>query len=474
MRTLITNIGELVTNDPAPGREDGPLGIVRDAAVLVEDGVVTWVGRAADASSAHPSVEFRPSGLAQGAKIDGSRDASERADVSGTTRPESPSGGERPLGRTQRAEGSSARADLLPNAVVDAVVDAGGRAVIPGFVDSHTHLVFGGDRADEFAARMAGRAYEAGGIRSTVAATRAATDDELRARLAVFVTELHVQGTTTFEIKSGYGLSVADEERLVRLAREVTDEVTFLGAHVVPFEFREDPRFAAADGAGTPEAAARAADAYVDLVVGEMLDACAPHARWVDAFCERGAFTPEQSRRVLEAGAAAGLGIRVHGNQLGPGGGVRLAVELGAASVDHCTYLDDADVAALAASDTVATLLPGVEFSTRQPYPDARRLIDAGVTVALASDCNPGSSFTSSLPFCIAVAVRDMGLTPAEALWASTAGGALALRRTDVGAIRPGARADLVELDAPSHVHLAYRPGVPLVRRVWAAGELVA
>ncbi|MFE6965363.1 imidazolonepropionase [Agromyces sp. NPDC057679] len=399
--TLITNIGELVTNDAQPGREGGPLGIVRDAAVLIDGGLVTWVGPATDAP----------------------------------------------------AQTADAGVELL---------DAGGRAVIPGFVDSHTHLVFGGDRAEEFAARMAGNRYEAGGIRSTVAATRAATDDELRARLAGFVAELHAQGTTTFEIKSGYGLSVADEERLVRLAREVTDEVTFLGAHVVPFEFREDPRF---DGDQ-----AAAGDAYVEVVIGEMLAACAPHSRWVDAFCERGAFTAEQSRRVLEAGAAAGLGVRVHGNQLGEGEGVRLAVELGAASVDHCTFLSDADVSALASSDTVATLLPGVEFSTRQPYPDARRLIDAGVTVALASDCNPGSSFTSSMPFCIAVAVRDMGMTPAEALWASTAGGALALRRDDVGAIRPGLRADLVELDAPSHLHLAYRPGVPLVRRVIAGG----
>ncbi|MGW9632323.1 amidohydrolase family protein, partial [Agromyces sp. NPDC055520] len=311
----------------------------------------------------------------------------------------------------------------------------------------------------------------AGGSRSWVAARGAATDDELRARLAGFVAELHAQGTTTFEIKSGYGLSVVDEERLVRLAREVTSEVTFLGAHVVPFEFREDPAFGEP---GSPEASARAADAYVDLVVGDMLAACAPHSRWVDAFCERGAFTAEQSRRVLEAGAAAGLGVRVHGNQLGEGPGVQLAVELGAASVDHCTYLSDADVAALASSETVATLLPGVEFSTRQPYPDARRLIEAGVTVALASDCNPGSSFTSSLPFCIAVAVRDMGMTPAEALWASTAGGAAALRRTDVGAIRPGMRADLVELTAPSHVHLAYRPGVPLVGRVWKDGAVIA
>ena len=396
---LVTNIGELVTNDPAPGREGGPLGIVRDAAVLLDDWQVAWVGPAKDVPWDDPAAE--------------------------------------------EAE----------------VVDAGGRAVIPGFVDSHTHLVFGGDRAQEFAARMAGRPYEAGGIRSTVSATRAATDDELRARLEGFVDELHAQGTTTFEVKTGYGLSVVDEERLARLAGEVTDEVTFLGAHVVPAEF--------ADREG-------GADAYVDLVVGEMLDACAPHVRWVDAFCERGAFDADQSRRVLEAGAAAGLGVRVHGNQLGEGDGVRLAVELGAASVDHCTYLSDADVAALAASDTVATLLPGVEFSTRQPYPDARRLIDAGVTVALASDCNPGSSFTSSMPFCIAVAVRDMGMTPAEAVWASTAGGAVALRRTDVGAVRPGVRADLVLLDAPSHVHLAYRPGVPLVARAWKDGAAVA
>ena len=412
-RMLLTNIGELLTMEPLPGRDGGPLGIIRDAAVLIEDGRITWTGGATAAAD----------GVAAATERDDRREADEH--------------------RT------------LWDADVE-VVDAGGRAVIPGFVDSHSHLVFGGDRADEFAARMAGRRYEAGGIRSTVAATRAASDDELRARLAGFVAELHAQGTTTFEVKSGYGLSVVDEERLVRLAAEVSEEVTFLGAHVVPAEFADR------------------ADDYVDLVVGEMLAACAPHARWVDAFCERGAFTAEQSRRVLEAGAAAGLGVRVHGNQLGEGDGVRLAVELGAASVDHCTYLSDADVAALASSDTVATLLPGVEFSTRQPYPDARRLIDAGVTVALASDCNPGSSFTSSLPFCIAVAVGDMGMTPGEAVWASTAGGAAALRRTDVGAILPGMRADLVLLDAPSHVHLAYRPGVPLVASVWKDGARVA
>ncbi|MEZ7755412.1 imidazolonepropionase [Microbacterium paraoxydans] len=346
--------------------------------------------------------------------------------------------------------GSSAAAPAA-----DEVVDAGGRAVIPGFVDSHSHLVFGGDRAAEFEARMAGQPYAAGGIRSTVQATRAATDDELRARLHGFIEELRTQGTTTVEIKSGYGLAVAEEERLVRLAAEVTPEVTFLGAHVVPVEYADDP------------------DAYVDLVVGPMLDACAPHSRWIDVFCETGAFTVAQSRRILEAGITRGLAPRVHASQLGPGDGVRMAVELGAASVDHGTYLTDADIAALAASDTVLTLLPGVEFSTRQPYPDARRLLDAGVTVALACDTNPGSSFTSSMAFCIAIAVRDMGMTTAEAVWAATAGGARALRRDDIGRITPGARADLVLLDAPSRVHLAYRPGVPLVQRVWKDGLAV-
>lgn len=337
----------------------------------------------------------------------------------------------------------------------DEVVDARGRAVIPGFVDSHSHLVFGGDRAAEFEARMGGQRYAAGGIRSTVQATRAASDDELRSRLRGFIEELRTQGTTTVEIKSGYGLAVAEEERLVRLAAEVTPEVTFLGAHVVPVEYADDP------------------DAYVDLVVGPMLDACAPHSRWIDVFCETGAFTVTQSRRILEAGIARGLAPRVHASQLGPGDGVRMAVELGAASVDHGTYLTDADVAALAASDTVLTLLPGVEFSTRQPYPDARGLLDAGVTVALACDTNPGSSFTSSMAFCIAIAVRDMGMTTAEAVWAATAGGARALRRDDIGRIAPGVRADLVLLDAPSRVHLAYRPGVPLVQRVWKDGTAV-
>lgn len=398
MNTLITNIGELTTNAEA--------GTLHDAAVLIEDGRIAWVGLAA-AAPLSPSMGREPT--LQGASRDGSRH-------------------------------------------IDGVVDAAGRALIPGFVDSHSHLVFAGDRAAEFEARMAGQKYAAGGIRSTVAATRTATDEQLRTRLRGFLDEMLAQGTTTVEVKSGYGLTVADEERLVRLAAEVTSEVTFLGAHVVPAEYADRP------------------DEYVDLVAEPMLDACAPYARWIDVFCETGAFSVEQSRRVLEAGIARGLAPRVHASQLGPGGGVQLAIELGAASIDHGTYLTDEDVAALADSDTVLTLLPGVEFSTRQPYPDARRLIDAGVTVALACDTNPGSSFTSSMPFCIAIAVRDMGMTPTEALWAATAGGARALRRDDIGCILPGARADLVLLDAPSHLHLAYRPGVPLVHQVWKDG----
>ncbi len=338
----------------------------------------------------------------------------------------------------------------------DETVNAAGRTVLPGFVDSHAHLVFAGERGAEFAARMAGLPYQAGGIRATVAATRAATDDQLRANLRTLAAELLGQGTTTFECKSGYGLTVRDEARSVALAAEFTPEVTYLGAHVVPPEFAGDP------------------GGYVDLVCGPMLDACAPRARWVDVFCERGAFGPDEAAAVLAAGIAAGLQPRVHANQLGPGPGVQLAVRHGAASADHCTYLADADVDALASSATVATLLPGVEFSTRQPYPDARRLIGAGVTVAIATDCNPGSCFTSSVPFCIALAVREMRMTTEEALWAATAGGARALRRTDVGHLGIGARADLVMLDAPSHAYLAYRPGVPLVAAVWQAGKRAA
>ena len=322
-------------------------------------------------------------------------------------------------------------------------------------MDSHGHLVFAGDRAEEFAARMAGKAYTAGGIKTTVAATRAASDEQLGANLDRLVNEALRSGTTTVETKSGYGLTVPDERRSLQVARPRTPETTFLGAHVVAPEYADD------------------ADGYVDLVKGEMLDACAPHARWIDVFCEDGAFDGEQTRAILTAGISKGLTPRVHANQLRHGPGIQIAVELKAASADHCTHVTDADIDALANSDTVATLLPGAEFSTRATYPDARRLIDAGVTVALAADCNPGSSYTTNIPFCIAIAVREMHMTPDEAVWAATKGGAMALRRDDIGHLAPGARADAVLLEAPSHIHLAYRPGVPLVSAVWRDGTLV-
>ena len=341
--------------------------------------------------------------------------------------------------------GPSARAPAA-----DEHADLEGRAVLPGFVDSHAHLVFAGDRAAEFAARMAGTRYAAGGIQTTVAATRAASDEVLRANLARLARELLVAGVTTFECKSGYGLDVPEEQRSLRLAGEVTPETTFLGAHVVPPDIaRED---------------------YLASLCGPMLAACAPHARWIDAFCEEGAFSVDECRLVLQAGLAAGLGARLHANQLGPGPGVRLAVELGAASADHCTHLTSADVDDLAAGSTVATLLPLVEFSTRSPYPDARALLDAGATVAIATDCNPGSGYSTSMPLAIALAVREMRMTPHEAVYAATTGGAAALRRDDVGRIAMGQRADLIALDAPSYIHLAYRPGVPLIAQVWRSG----
>jgi imidazolonepropionase len=392
--TLITGIAELVTNDPTLDGADHSegLGLLRDAAVVVEDGTVEWVGHAA-----------------------GAPDADQRVDVEG-------------------------------------------RSVVPGFVDSHSHLVFAGDRSAEFAARMTGTAYDGGGIANSVDATRAASDEQLRALVARRVGEMRAQGTSTVEIKSGYGLTVDDEARALRIAGEFTSETTFLGGHVVPQEYadrRED---------------------YVELVAGEMLQACAPHAKWVDVFCEPNsahAFTGEESRTILEAGREAGLLLRVHGNQLGHGPGVQLAVELGAASIDHCTFLSDDDVEALAgaADTTVATLLPGVEFSTKSPYPDARALVDAGVTIALACDCNPGTCYSSSVPFVIALAVREMGLTPAEALRAVTYGSAQSLERNDIGRIMVGGSGDLTLLDAPSYLHLPYRPGVPIARALELPGQ---
>ena len=334
----------------------------------------------------------------------------------------------------------------------DETVDCAGGTVIPGFVDSHTHLVFGGDRTEEFEARLAGRPYAAGGIRTTVAATRAASTEVLRRRTARLAAEALRSGTTTLEVKSGYGLTVEDERRCLEVAAELTPHRTFLGAHVVP------PETTPAD--------------YVALVSGPMLDAVAGVATAIDAFCEEGAFDGEQCREVLTAGAAQGLALHVHANQLGPGPGVQLAAELGALSADHCTHLSDADVAALRDAGVVAVLVPAAEFSTASPYAPARRLLDAGVTIALATDCNPGTSFTTSMPFVVALACRELGLTPLEALHAATLGGATALA-SDAGHLRVGARADLVTLDAPSPTWLAYRPGVDLVRTVLRGGEVV-
>ncbi len=336
----------------------------------------------------------------------------------------------------------------------DERLDVGGRCVIPGFVDSHTHLVFAGDRAEEFAARMAGVPYRAGGIRATVKATRAASDEQLRAGAAARRREGLRAGITHVEVKSGYALDVPGEARLCALAGELTDDATFLGAHLV-----------------APEYEGRA-DEYVALVCGPMLAACREHVRWIDVFCEDGAFDVEQSRTVLAAGREAGLGLRVHANQLRAGDGVRLAVEMGAASADHCTHLADEDLGALAVSDTVATFLPLTDFCTRQPFPDARRAIDAGVSVALATNTNPGSSHSTAIGLALAFAVRDMGMTVDEALFAATAGGARALRREDVGRLSPGCRADAVVLDAPAPAHLVYRPGVPLVAATVLGGEV--
>ena len=381
----LTGIGQLVTNDPAV--DGSPLGLLRDAGMVIEGDRVAWVGPSAQTPAA------------------------------------------------------------------DSRIDAAGAAVLPGFVDSHSHLVFAGDRSAEFTARMAGRSYAAGGIQETVAATRAATDAELLANAQRLLAEMARQGITTAEIKTGYGLTLADEVRSARVARSLTPETTVLAAHVVP--------------------SGRDADEYTREVVDVIVPACAEHARWVDVFCEEGAFDAAQSRSVLEAGMTLGLQARVHANQLRHGPGVQLACAVGAASADHCTFVDDADLAALAECGTVATLLPGAEFSTRMPYPDARRFLDAGVTVALATDCNPGSSYTTSMPLMIALAVRDMNMTVAEAVWSATSGGAAALRRDDIGRLTPGARADLMVLDAPDFAHLAYRPGVPLVSRTAIAGEFV-
>ncbi len=382
--TVVRNISELTTNDPTLG-DESPSGRLVDAALVVDDEEVLWVGESRHAPDA------------------------------------------------------------------DELLDASQRAVVPGFVDSHTHLVFAGERSDEFEARMAGVHYDGGGIMRTVEATRAASIDDLRRGTEQRVAELFAGGVTTIEIKSGYELSVEGEVRELEVAREFSDEVTWLGAHVVPPEYRRDR------------------EGYLTLLVTTMLESCAPLAKWADVFCDRGAFSVEEAREVLVAARAKGLAPRLHANQLAHSGAVILAVELDCASVDHCSYLEDSDIDVLSASATVATLLPGAEFSTRSAYPSARRLLDAGVTVALATDCNPGSSYVTSMSFVIALAVREMGMTVDEALWASTKGGALALRRGDVGHLGLGARADFALLDAPRAAHLAYRPGANVVAATYRA-----
>ena len=389
MRTLVDNIGLLVTNDPKI--DDTPLGVIQNAAFLIHGGVITWVGE----SSAAP-----------------------RSDVAKT-------------------------------------IDAQGRCVVPGFVDSHSHLIFAGDRSDDFRSRMSGEKYSTGGINRTVELTRRASNGQLLQSARRLVAEANSSGTTTIECKSGYGLSVDDEARSLIVAKQITEETTFLGAHVVPEEYRES------------------VNDYIDLVCGPMLDAARPNAKWIDVFCDKGAFTSEQARTILKAGMAKGLMPRLHANQLEPGEGVQLGVELGAASVDHLSYLSDSDIAALSESQTVATLLPGAEFSTRGHYPDARRLFDANVKVALASDCNPGTSYTTNMPFVIAVAVRDMHFSPEQAIWASTKGGAEALRRKDIGHLGVSARADFSIMSTPSYLHFAYRPGVSLIDEVWRNGTRI-
>ena len=384
--TLVHNIGQLVTNDPA---HDGTkLGVIENAALLIEDGVVAWAGPDADAPTHH----------------------------------------------------------------IKRKLDAKGRAVIPGFVDSHTHMIFAGDRSKEFRARMLGESYTAGGIAHTVEKTRAASDALLRSNAQSLLNEAYSTGTTTIEIKSGYGLTVNDERRSLEIAQGLTDETTFLGAHVVPVEYKKNPKD------------------YVDLVTGPMLEAVLPFSKWIDVFCDKGAFSPDDARTILKAGMAKGLLPRIHANQLQEGQGVRLGVELDAASVDHVSHLSEKDIEALSKSKTVATLLPGAEFSTRSPYPDVRPLLEASITVALASDCNPGSSYTTSMAFIMAIAVREMHFSPEQALWSATMGGAKALRRDDIGHLFEGARANFSILNADSYIHLAYRPGVQLIEQVWRDG----
>jgi imidazolonepropionase len=336
---------------------------------------------------------------------------------------------------------------------VDSVIDCTGKTLLPGFVDSHSHLIFSGDRAQEFSARSRGEKYTAGGIATTVAATRAASNSDLSSNAKNLLNEAVLTGTTTMEIKSGYGLTEKDELRSLEIASQFSDETTLLAAHVIPEEFRTDP------------------DSYVDLIIKSIIPKSS--AKWIDVFCDQGAFTPDQAEAILRAGMTQGLLPRIHANQLTAGKGVEIAVALDAASADHLSRSTSADIELLSASNTVATLLPGAEFSTHLENDLGRKFLDAGATVAIASDCNPGSSYTTSMPFCIAAAVNLLGFTVEEAVHAATLGGAKALRRNDIGRIDVGMKADLVLLDTPSYIHLAYRPGVNIVHSTYKSGRAV-
>jgi imidazolonepropionase len=397
---LVFGVGQLITNDPERG---GALGVIEGAGLAIVNGLVAWVGADADVPDRY-------------------RD--------------------------------------LPR------LDAGGAAVLPGFVDPHTHLIFAGDRSEEFDRRLRGESYEqilegGGGILSTVAATRGASEAQLYDEAAARVWRMAANGTTTVEVKSGYGLDTETEVRMLRVANRLNQALpidvvpTFLGAHVVPLESREDR------------------DAYVDLVCGPMIDACAPLASFCDVFCDDAAFSVDEARRILEAAKSRGLDVKIHADQLGWVGAAALAADLRAVSADHLDYATIRDLTVMRAAGTAAVLLPAVSFSMRIPYPDGRAIWDSGVPVALATDCNPGTANVESMPFVIALAVLNMALTTDEAVWAATRGGAHALGLADRGHLIPGAIGDLAVLDAPTHLHLAYRPAADIVAAVVKRGEIL-
>jgi imidazolonepropionase len=397
---VITDIGQLVTNDETL---PGLLGIVEDAAVAIDGGMIGWVGAWEDLPDEYRSYEM---------------------------------------------------------------LSVGGSAVLPGFVDSHTHAVFAGDRSREFAMRLEGATYEelqgaGGGIYSTVRATRGATLDELVEASLPRIARMLANGTTTIEIKTGYGLDLATEVKMLDAIDQICNVLpidtipTFLGAHVVAPEFTDDR------------------GSYVDLVAGAMMDAVMDRVAFVDVFCDEAAFTVDETKWIAEAARSRDLGVRLHVEQLGHTGGAALAAEIGAVAADHLDHATDEDLDALVRAGTVGVLLPGVSYSMREPAPDGRRFWDAGLTVAIATDCNPGTAYLETMPFIISLAAVTSGLTPAEAVWSATRGGALALGLHDRAVLTPGMLADLVILDAPTYEHLTYRPDGGLVIQVIKRGVLL-